>query len=165
MANISLNIPSVTIAGWSSLSGSIATAASRTRICISGRSSEQYHTATISPRKGNIYKEVLLAAALVQVDDLGYFAPADLRKPLAQFLEKDEVLVSLFGQHLKNLCEADRGKILEQTGTERRYRYRFVEPMMQPFILMQGLRDGRITREQVNALVATHYEPRFSSEF
>jgi hypothetical protein len=39
---------------------------------------EQHHKATISPRKGNIYKEVLLAAALVQVDDLCYFAPADL---------------------------------------------------------------------------------------
>jgi Cdc6-like AAA superfamily ATPase len=126
---------------------------------------EQYHKATMSPRKGNIYKEVLLAAALVRVDDLGYFAPADLRKPLSEFLKRNDVLVSLFGQHLKNLCEHDRGKILEQTGTERRYRYRFSEPMMQPFILMHALRDGVITREQVNELVATHYEPRLSNYF
>ena len=40
---------------------------------------DQYHAATISPRKGNIYKEVLLAAALAQVDELGYFQPADLQ--------------------------------------------------------------------------------------
>jgi hypothetical protein len=126
---------------------------------------EQYHLATLSPRKGNIYKEVLLAAALTQVDDLGYFAPADLRKPLAELLRRDEVLVALFGQHLKSLCADDRGAILEQIGTERKFRYRFVEPMMQPFILMQGLRSGLITRQQVNDLAATHYQPRFSNDF
>jgi hypothetical protein len=126
---------------------------------------EQYHKATISPRKGNIYKEVLLAAALVQVDDLGYFAPADLRKSLAELLQREETNVSLFGQHLKNLCEEDRGSILEVVGSERKFRYRFVEPMMQPFILIQGLRMAQITRQQVNDLAATHYQPRFSSEF
>lgn len=126
---------------------------------------EQYHTATMSPRKGNIYKEVLLSAALAQVDDLGYFAPADLQKSLSALLTRGAVQVSLFGAHLKNLCDPDRGKILEQTGSERKYRYRFVEPMMQPFILMQALRSNRISRQQVNDLVATHYEPRFSSEF
>lgn len=126
---------------------------------------EEYHKATISPRRGNIYKEVLLAAALAQVDDLGYFAPADLRKSLAQLLRREDAPVSLFGQHLKNLCEADHAKILEQTGSERKYRYRFVEPMMQPFILMQGLRNNLITRQQIADLAATHYEPRFSSDF
>lgn len=126
---------------------------------------KQYHTATMSPRKGNIYKEVLLAAALTQGDDLGYFAPSDLQKFLPKLLNRDMAPVSLFGAHLKNLCEPDRGKILEQTGSERKYRCRFVEPMMQPFILMQALRSNRISRQQVNDLIATHYEPRFSSEF
>ena len=124
---------------------------------------DQYHAATISPRKGNIYKEVLLAAALAQVDELGYFQPSDLRIALAALLKRGEVAVSLFGQHLKNLCEPDRGGILEQTGSERRYRYRFVDPMMQPFVLLQGLRGALITRQQVNDLAATHYQPRFSS--
>lgn len=126
---------------------------------------EQHHKATVSQRKGNIYKEVLLAAALVQVDELGYFAPADLQKPLAAILKRDEAKVSLFGQHLKSLCEPDRGKILEQIGTDRKFRYRFVEPMMQPFILVQGLRTEQITRQQVNDLAATHYQPRFSNAF
>src|SRR5262249_10680837 len=72
----------------------------------------KYHEAPISPRAGNIYKEVLLAAALAQVDARGYFAPADLRKPMERLLAREEVLVSVFGQHLKNLCESDRGSIL-----------------------------------------------------
>jgi hypothetical protein len=125
---------------------------------------EKYHRATISPRKGNIYKEVLVAAALARVDDLGYFAPADLREALSTLLKRD-AQVSLFGQHLKNLCESDRGPVLEQIGSERKYRYRFIEPMMQPFILMHGRRNGLITREQVNELAASHYEPRLSSDF
>jgi hypothetical protein len=102
---------------------------------------------------------------LVQVDELGYFAPADLQKPLAAMLQREETKVSLFGQHLKSLCEPDRGAILEQIGTDRKFRYRFVEPMMQPFILVQGLRTGQITRQQVNDLAATHYQPRFSNDF
>jgi Cdc6-like AAA superfamily ATPase len=125
---------------------------------------EQYHKATLSPRQGNIYKEVLLAAALAQVDDLGYFAPKALREPLTALLKKDAP-VSLFAQHLKNLSQQDRGGILDQIGTDRRYRYRFVEPMMQPFILMHGLRNGLITRDQVNALANSHYEPGLAIEF
>lgn len=125
---------------------------------------EQYHLSTISPRTGNIYKEVLLSAALAQVDDLGYFAPAALQKPLTVILGRP-AKVSLFGQHLKILCDADHGNMLEQVGTARRYRYRFAEPMMQPFILMNGLRDNLVTREQVAELAASYYEPRLSIEF
>ena len=123
---------------------------------------EQYHRATLSAHQGNIYREVLLAAALIQVDDLGYFAPVDLRCTLAGLINRPELKGSLFGQHLKTLCNDDRGSILEYTGSARKYRYRFVEPMMQPFILMHALRAGIITRQQVNAIAATHYEP---SEF
>jgi hypothetical protein len=125
---------------------------------------EQYHSATTSPRKNNLYKDVLLAAALSQVDDLGYFAPADLCAPLAALM-KSPAPVSLFGQHLKTLCEEDRGPILEQKGAPRKYRYRFVEPMMQPFVLMQGLQGGAITRKEVMSLAATHYQPKFSNAF
>lgn len=125
----------------------------------------QYHQATLSPRQGNIYKEVLLAAAMSPIDDLGYFQPADLQKPLAEILKVPETKVSLFGQHLKNLCEPDHGKILEQVGVSRKYRYRFAEPMMQAFILMSARAKGQITREQVNQLAVSHYEPKFSNEF
>jgi hypothetical protein len=125
---------------------------------------EQYHAATLSPRAGNIYKEVLLAAALASVDDLGYFSPAALQAPLTVILHKP-AKVSLFGQHLKTLCDSDHGNILEQVGTERRYRYRFADPMMQPFILMNGIRSRLVTREQVAQLAASYYEPKFDIEF
>ena len=124
----------------------------------------QHHQATISSRRTNIYKEVLLAAALAQVDELGYFQPVSLQVPIAQLLDRD-AKVPLFGQHLKKLCLPERGAILEQTGSQRRYRYRFVEPMMQSFILMNGLQNGSISREQVSELAETSYQPRLSTEF
>ena len=126
---------------------------------------KQYHQATISPRRGNLYKEVLLSAALAPVDDLGYFAPADLRSTLSVLLGGGDAPVSLFGQHLKNLCEVDHGRILEQVGTPRKYRYRFAEPMMQPFILMNGRRNNLISRQQIDELAVSHYEPKLSSDF
>ena len=126
---------------------------------------KDYHQATITPRRGNLYKEVLLAAALAPVDDLGYFAPADLRGPLKVLLGGADAPVSLFGQHLKNLCEDDHANLLEQVGTPRKYRYRFAEPMMQPFVLMNGRRNNLITRQQVDELAVSHYEPRLSSDF
>jgi len=125
---------------------------------------EQYHAAILSSRADNIYKEVLLAAALSPADDLGYFAPAALQKPLTEILGR-QAKVSLFGQHLKNLCQEDHGLILEQTGSERKYRYRFQDSMMQPFILMNGLRNKAITRQQVDELAANYYEPKLSIEF
>jgi hypothetical protein len=96
------------------------------------------------------------------IDDLGYFAPADLQAPLAGILNVAETKVSLFGQHLKNLCEGDHGNILEQVGVPRKYRYRFAEPMMQAFILMSARANGQITRDQVNDLAISRYEPRLS---
>lgn len=125
----------------------------------------QYHQATISPRKGNIYKEVLLAAAMSPIDDLGYFQPADLQKPLAEILGTPEAKVSLFGQHLKNLCMDDHGKILEQVGVARKFRYRFKEPMMQAFIILMARSENMITREQVSQFAVSHYEPKLSSAF
>jgi hypothetical protein len=38
----------------------------------------------------------------------------------------------------------ERGPILIRRGTERQYRYRFSDPMMQPYILMRGMREGII---------------------
>ena len=40
-----------------------------------------YHSATTSPRKDNLFAEVLLACAVAGTDELGYFAASDLREP------------------------------------------------------------------------------------
>lgn len=124
---------------------------------------EQYHRATQSPRSGNIYKEVLLACALAEPDELGFFPAKAVETPLSVIMKK-EYKVAMFGQHLKILCEPDRAKMLEVTGSARRFRYRFDEPLMQPYVILRGLADGLITKEILRKLMPNYLQPRLSAE-
>jgi Cdc6-like AAA superfamily ATPase len=106
-----------------------------------------YQQAVSSPHQ-NLYKEVLLAAALAETDDLGYFAAGDLRHPLSKITEKDYG-IDRFMKHLNEFCSEARGKILEKTGQRRRFRFRFKDSMMEPFVIMRGIKDGLISEEIV----------------
>jgi Holliday junction resolvasome RuvABC ATP-dependent DNA helicase subunit len=97
-----------------------------------------YHKATNSPQKETLYAKVLLACALADTDDLGFFAAADVRAPLSRIMEKP-VDIPAFSQHLKNFAEERRGPVLQKRGEERRFRFRFVNPMMQPFVVLHGI--------------------------
>lgn len=122
---------------------------------------EQYHRATHSPRGGNIYREVLLACALSEADDLGFFPAKAVEEPLTNIM-KSRYDTAMFGQHLKKLCESDRGEILELTGSPRRFRYRFVEPLMQPYVILRGLADGLIDKPTLAGLMPNPLQPRLS---
>jgi energy-coupling factor transporter ATP-binding protein EcfA2 len=102
---------------------------------------EAYHRATSSPRKESLFREVLLACALADTDELGYFTASAVADPMSRIMGKRYEIPS-FAQHLKDFCSQQRGPILEQRGTKRRYRYRFRDPLMQPFIIMHGVRAG-----------------------
>jgi hypothetical protein len=52
--------------------------------------------------------------------------------------------IPAFSRHLKDFCEKKRGAILQKSGTARRYRFRFVNPLMQPYVVMHGLSAGLI---------------------
>lgn len=107
-----------------------------------------YHSATSSPRE-NIFFQVLLACALANKDELGYFAAADVRSPMSDIMGKPYGIPA-FGRHLNDFCEAKRGPILQKTGVKKRFRYRFINPMMEPFVTMKGLAGKFITEETLN---------------
>jgi uncharacterized protein YejL (UPF0352 family) len=111
-----------------------------------------YHTATMSPRKENLYARVLLACALAKTDDLGYFAPSNVRDPLSRIMRKRYEIPS-FARHLNLFCDDARGPVLQKTGIPRRYRYRFVNPLVQPFVIMQGMADGLVTEQALASLM------------
>jgi hypothetical protein len=46
--------------------------------------------------------------------------------------------------HLGKLTDASHGPLLERIGPERRYRYRFINPMMRPFVYIKATTDGMI---------------------
>jgi AAA ATPase domain len=99
-----------------------------------------YQFATTSARE-NMYKEVLIACALVTPDDLGYFSASALCGPLSSITNKP-CTVSTFSRYLEKLCSEDRGSILVRSGQPRRYIYRFSDPLMQPYILLKALQEN-----------------------
>ncbi len=101
-----------------------------------------YHKATNSPRE-NLYPQVLLSCALAPTDNLGYFAAVDVRAPLSGIMKKTYEIPA-FSQHLNAFCEDSRGPVLQRTGTNRRFRFRFSNPLMQPYVIMDGIRRGLI---------------------
>ncbi|MCM8566297.1 AAA family ATPase [Thauera linaloolentis] len=111
-----------------------------------------YHKATNSPRE-NLYPQVLLACALAPQDGLGYFAAVEVRPYLTKIMRK-EYDIPAFSQHLNKFCENDRGPVLQRTGTARRYRFRFINPLLQPFVIMNGIKKGLITESEVETPVA-----------
>lgn len=112
-----------------------------------------YYDAVQSSQPGNIYKPVLLACALAETDDLGYFSASSVRAPLRVITDRDYDIPN-FAQHLKNFGDEGRGGMIERTGETRRIRYRFTSPLMRPYIIMRGFADGLITRKQMQKLMA-----------
>lgn len=110
-----------------------------------------YHKATMSPRKENLFTQVLLACALADSDDLGYFAAADVRGPMSLIMGRSYDIPT-FSRHLNDFCEETRGPVLQKTGYKHRFRFRFVNPLMQPFAIMQGLASGMIDRPTLQRL-------------
>lgn len=106
-----------------------------------------YHTATSSPRD-NLYQQVLLACALANQDNLGFFAAVDVRAPLSRIMKKPYDIPA-FSQHLNAFRDSVRGPVLQREGSTRRYRFRFINPLMQPFVIMNGLRTGLIEETEI----------------
>jgi len=102
-----------------------------------------WHKATMSPRKDNLFATVLLSCALAKTDELGYFAAQDVRGPL-NIITNKKYEIPNYSQHLKEFTEEKRGPVLKKIGTKRRYRFRFINPLMQPFVIMRGYNEGKV---------------------
>jgi Cdc6-like AAA superfamily ATPase len=106
-------------------------------------SEDAYNKAVHSNEKNNLYRQVLLACALTQTDDLGRFTPSDVLEPLTELLGR-QIKIANFFPHVEAFCATERGSIMEKKGARQAYKYRFKEPKMQPYILMKGIADGLI---------------------
>jgi len=110
-----------------------------------------YQTATSSSHKGHLYREVLLACALVKGDDLGFFSPGDVREPLSRIKGK-RYEIPQYAQHLANFCSNSRGSVLSKTGVKHRYRYRFTNPMLRPYVVIRGFLDGLLSEDMFDLI-------------
>ena len=107
-----------------------------------------YVSATTSPQKLNLYVQVLLACSLADANEFGYFAAADLRAPLKKVTGKDYDIPS-FSRHLSAFSSDSRQNILQLKGEKNQRRFRFSDPLMQPYVIMRGVRDGLIDLSNV----------------
>jgi Cdc6-like AAA superfamily ATPase len=82
-----------------------------------------------------LYSKVVLACALAESDEYGFFTVADVRVP-----DLDAAA------YLDALAEPSHGSLLQRRG-EARPRYRFVNPLLQPYVLMRGLAEGDVAPE------------------
>jgi hypothetical protein len=110
-----------------------------------------YHKATSSPRKENLYARVLLGCALAPTDILGYFTAAAVRDPLTKIMGK-AYEIPTFTRHLNEFSAESRGPILQKIGSSRRFRFRFVNPLMQPFVISHGIANDLIDNRTIDSV-------------
>lgn len=112
-----------------------------------------YAQAVQSSRADNLYAHVLVACALAQKDQLGYFTASAVREPLSRIMGRPYDIPA-FARHLKAFLEPDRGSVLQRTGPERSFRYRFRDPLLQPYALLSGIADEIIPQDYAAELFA-----------
>lgn len=107
---------------------------------------ETYHTAVRSNRNDStLYEPVLLACALAKADEMGEFQQASVTAPLARILPDKNYRPTTFAFHMNEFCKQQRKAVLVSNGEPRNMRYRFSDPLMQPFVILKGLADGLIS--------------------
>ncbi len=122
---------------------------------------ESYAKATQkSYRQGNIYPQVLAAAALTERDAIGRFGAADCTAPLSAIM-KTNLKTTAFSFHLKEMAEATRGEVLNRFEHKRTFRFSFRDPFMQPYIIMQSLEAGFLT-EKILQQFSVQFQRRLS---
>lgn len=102
-----------------------------------------------------LYATVLLACALTPGDDLGYFSMGDVRQPMLG-ITKEVFEIPRFARHMVQFCD-ERGPVLERRGRERKWRYRFINPMMRPYVIMRAYDEG--TSEEILGLPSAPSAP------
>jgi hypothetical protein len=102
-----------------------------------------YEQATVRARRG-IYPEILLACALSPRDAYGTFSVADVCATVTNIVRRE---VRGLTNQVSALTEEGRGSVLDKRGTAKSARYRFVDPSLEPYILMRGLEEGWATHQ------------------
>jgi hypothetical protein len=75
---------------------------------------------------------------------MGDFSPSDVRASYSRIINEN-VNVDRFNPQLTTL--ATSRDILARDGEPRRWRYRFRDPLMEPYVLLMGLKSGAIAPE------------------
>jgi Cdc6-like AAA superfamily ATPase len=106
---------------------------------------ETYRRATAQTR-ATLYPKVVLACAMARGDEYGFFGVTDVSEPLGEIAGK-RYAAKAFAHHLDELAGPDRGNLLQKRSGLGNARYRFGNPLLQPYVLMRGLAEGAVAPE------------------
>ncbi len=88
-----------------------------------------------------LYPKVVLACALAESDEFGFFAVSDVTVP------EENVDAA---KYLDALANPTHGNLLQRRG-QATPRYRFVNPLLQPYVLMRALSEGAVAPDLLQA--------------
>lgn len=112
--------------------------------------SNVYDHATFTTRPGTLFKVIALACACAPADDKGFFTSGSIRRPL-KIVAGKAYEIPAYSAHLNNFS-TKRGPLLEKVGSERAYKYRFLNPLFQPYIVLRALKEGIIDHDTLATL-------------
>lgn len=118
--------------------------------------SDEYYRAVSSSYKNSKHRITLLACALSPIDGQGFFQASAVADTLSRFSQKN-CQVSDIQKHLTEFISDRRGHILQRQGTSRRFRYRFSNPLVQPYTIINSISEKLITEAQVWILDQPYY--------
>ncbi len=98
---------------------------------------DAYRKATSSNQE-NYFQQSLLACALAKTDDDGFFTANDLVEPYSAIM-REKKRIAHFDKHLRRFSSDEGGNILVKRGGDRQQRFRFADPMMQPYVIIRGI--------------------------
>ena len=96
---------------------------------------DSYSKAIMSSTQNSQWKPVIQACATCTTDEFDSFTTTDILKEFNRITSKNSIRENIT-HNLGKLCQDVRGLILEKIGTGRNIRYRFYNPMMKPFVLL-----------------------------
>jgi energy-coupling factor transporter ATP-binding protein EcfA2 len=111
-----------------------------------------YVRATHSAHQDNLFPHVLLACALAPQDQFGFFTAGAVRGPL-KVIAGRPLEIPAFARHLNQFLQPARGAVLQRTGSPRKYLYRFRDPLLQTYVILNALAHNMIPEGDLRDLV------------
>jgi hypothetical protein len=118
-----------------------------------------YTSAIRSAHKDALFEQVLLACALAEKDELGCFAAGAVRGPMNRIMRK-RYDIPAFARHLTEFTTFERGAVLTRSGRSRNQFYRFRNPMLPPYVILNGLANGVIGETDLQDQPVSAFGPR-----
>lgn len=102
-----------------------------------------FHIATHSTQSKSRHRLALLACALAQQNEHGYFTASEMCKWMAA-MEGRGTQIPRDVHYLTEFCEEKRGRVLQQIGDKWSKLYRFSDPLMRPFLIIKAFGDREL---------------------